>query len=125
MDLANYKFTKSHEWVRVEGEFAFVGISDFAQAELGDIVYVELPEVGDELEKGEAFGNIEAVKAVSELFAPISGEVVEINENLEDTPELVNNSAHEEGWMIKIKIAEPSELDELMSFEDYEAHTQH
>ena len=114
-----YHYTKDHEWVKVEGDFAFVGISDYAQHHLGDIVYVELPEVDDEFEKGEAFAAVESVKAASDVYLPIGGKVVEVNEELVDDPALLNADAFE-NWMIKIEIADKAELDELMTSEDYE-----
>ncbi len=118
---ADLKYSKDHEWARIEGDVAVVGITDYAQNELGDIVYVELPEVGTQVEQGKTFGTIEAVKAVSDLFAPVSGEVVEVNEKLNDSPELVNQDPYGEGWMIKIKMSNPDEVNELLSKEDYEA----
>lgn len=108
------RYSKEHEWIKVEGDTATIGITDYAQNELGDVVFVEMPEVGDSFKKSEAFGTIEAVKAVSELYVPISGEVVEINEKLEDDAALVNNSPYGDGWMIKIKLADTGELDDLM-----------
>jgi len=117
------KYTKEHEWVRVEDDIATIGITDFAQGELGDIVFVELEEVGDSFDKEEVFGTVEAVKTVSELFAPVSGEIIEINEALEDEPELVNNDPYGKGWMVKFKMDDSSELDELLSAEDYEEIT--
>jgi glycine cleavage system H protein len=114
------KYTQDHEWVRVEGDIAVVGITDFAQGELGDIVFVEIETEGEELERGETFGTVEAVKTVSDLFMPVGGEVEKFNEALVDEPELVNKDPYGEGWMIKIKIADPSELDELMSAEEYQ-----
>ncbi len=116
----SYLYTKEHEWVDVEDGVATVGITDYAQEQLGDIVYVELPEVGSELGAGDEFGSVESVKAVAEVFMPIAGEVVAVNEDLEDSPELVNKKAHDEGWVIKIKVADPSELDDLMDQEQYE-----
>tara|TARA_Y100001933_G_scaffold105640_1_gene106100 strand:+ start:569 stop:964 length:396 start_codon:yes stop_codon:yes gene_type:complete len=113
------KYTKDHEWVKVEGDIATVGVTDFAQGELGDIVYVEVDTLDEELEREEVFGTVEAVKTVSDLFMPISGEVIEFNESLETNPEKVNEDPYEEGWMIKIKISNPSEIDELLSSEDY------
>ncbi|RMG65973.1 MAG: glycine cleavage system protein GcvH [Calditrichaeota bacterium] len=113
-------YTKDHEWARVEGDTATVGITDYAQSELGDIVYVELPEVGTTVKQGESFGTIEAVKAVSDLYAPLSGEVTEVNTNLEDSPELVNQDPYGAGWMIKIKISNPDEVNNLLSKADYE-----
>ena len=116
----NLKYTKEHEWIRVEGDVAFVGVTDFAQGELGDIVFLEVETVGETLEKEEVFGTIEAVKTVSDMFMPISGEVIEFNEALADTPELVNKDPYGEGWMIKIKMSKPSEVDELLDIKAYE-----
>ena len=113
------KYTNDHEWVKVEGDIATVGVTDFAQGELGDIVYVEVDTLDEELEREEVFGTVEAVKTVSDLFMPISGEVIEFNESLETNPEKVNEDPYEEGWMIKIKISNPSEIDELLSSEEY------
>lgn len=110
----NLKYTQDHEWIRVEGDFGFVGISDYAQSNLGDIVFVEIETVGENLGKSEAFGNIEAVKAVEELYMPVSGEVLEVNPALETSPEVVNKDPYGEGWMIKIKIVDPSELGGLL-----------
>lgn len=118
---ADLKYTKDHEWIKVEGDTAIIGITDYAQGELGDIVYVEVDTEGDELDKEETFGTVEAVKTVSDLFMPISGEVLEFNEALEDAPETVNKDAYGEGWMIKVKIADASELDSLMDAAAYEA----
>ncbi len=115
------KYSKDHEWVRVEGDIAIIGISDFAQGELGDIIYVDIESVGEELEANEIFGSVEAVKTVSDLFLPISGEVLEFNDKLTDEPELVNTDAYGEGWMIKLKISDPSELDSLMDAAAYKA----
>ena len=112
-------YTEDHEWVDVEGDTAKIGISDYAQDQLGDIVFVELPNVGDSFQKGDEFGTVESVKAVSELYIPISGEVTAINNALEDSPELVNTQPYDDGWMIAVKIADPSELDALMSKDDY------
>lgn len=114
------KYAETHEWVKVEGDVAVVGISDHAQSELGDIVFVEVPEVGDDAAKGESCGTIEAVKTVSDLNAPVSGEVVEVNEALEDEPTLINKDAFGEGWIMKIKMSDPSELDALMDADAYE-----
>lgn len=113
------KYTKDHEWVRVEGTVATVGITHFAQSELGDIVYVDVDTVGDVVEKDEVFGSVEAVKTVSDLFMPISGEVIEFNDALEDEPEKVNKDPYGAGWMIKIKISETSQIEELLSDNDY------
>ena len=112
-------YTKDHEWVKAEGEIALVGISDFAQHQLGDIVYVELPEVGDEFEKEEAFAAVESVKAASDVYLPVGGIVVEINEELMDDPALLNTDAFE-NWLVKIEVADKAELEELMNSEDYE-----
>jgi glycine cleavage system H protein len=117
---AGLKYTEDHEWVRVEGETAIVGITDFAQGELGDVVFVEIETEGETLEKGETFGTVEAVKTVSDLFMPISGEIVEVNPALADEPELVNKDPYNKGWMIKIKITDAVELGELLSAEDYQ-----
>ncbi|MFQ5895148.1 MAG: glycine cleavage system protein GcvH [Nitrospinota bacterium] len=116
------KYTKEHEWVRVEGDRAVVGITEYAQGELGDIVYVELPEVDSEVERNGTFGVVESVKAVSDLYVPVSGRVVEVNESLQEEPELVNSDPYEDGWMIVIEMGDPSELGELMSAEDYQAY---
>lgn len=118
----NLKYTKDHEWVLIEGDVATVGITDFAQGELGDIVYVEVETLGDNLDKDEVFGTVEAVKTVSDLFLPLTGEVIEFNEALEDEPEKVNESPYEEGWMIKMKIANLDEVNELLDAEAYKAH---
>ena len=119
--LENLKYTKDHEWIRVEGDEAYIGITEFAQGELGDIVFVEVETEGESLDKEEAFGTIEAVKTVSDLFIPISGEVVAFNTELEDAPELINTDPFDKGWIIKVKIADASELDELMNADDYKA----
>lgn len=114
------RYTEEHEWVKVEGDKVRVGITHFAQSELGDIVFVELPEVGDELTANEPFGSVESVKTVSELYSPISGKVVEVNEELNDSPEFVNESPYEKAWMIVVELSNSSELDELMTAEQYE-----
>ena len=113
------RYAESHEWARAEGDKVKVGISDYAQDQLGDIVFVELPEVGDTLGKGEEFGTVESVKAVSELYMPVAGEIVAINDTLEDAPEKVNNAPYGEGWMIEINAENPSELDDLMDNNAY------
>jgi len=118
---AELKYTKDHEWVRVEGDVATVGVTDYAQSELGDIVYIEIETEGDTLDQEEVFGTVEAVKTVSDLFMPISGEVIEVNAALADSPETVNSDAYGEGWMIKVKISDPSQLDGLLSADDYKA----
>jgi len=115
----NVKYTADHEWIRVEGNFGWIGITDYAQGELGDIVYVEIPAVGAKIEKGKSFGTIEAVKAVSDLFAPIAGEVVEINAEMKDHPEVVNKDPYGEGWMLKIVITDPAQLDALLDVQAY------
>ncbi|MDC6361470.1 MULTISPECIES: glycine cleavage system protein GcvH [Flavobacteriaceae] len=115
------KYTKDHEWVKIDGDIATVGITDFAQSELGDIVYVEVETLDETLDKDEVFGSVEAVKTVSDLFLPLSGEIIEFNEALEDEPEKVNSDPYGEGWMIKIKIGDSSEVDTLLSAEDYKA----
>lgn len=115
-------YSEDHEWIKKEGNKVRIGITDFAQSELGDIVFVELPEEGDEIESGESFGSVESVKTVSELYAPISGTVVEVNEDLEDAPESVNESPYESAWMIVVEPADESELDKLLSAEQYKAH---
>ncbi len=115
------KYTKDHEWIRIEGDIATVGITDFAQSELGDIVFVEIETEGEELDKEEVFGSVEAVKTVSDLFMPISGEIMEFNSSLESAPEVVNQDPYGEGWMIKIRISDASELDALLDVETYKS----
>ena len=115
----NLKYTKDHEWVSIEGDIATIGITDFAQSELGDIVYVEIETEGETIEAEEVFGSVEAVKTVSDLFMPISGEIIEFNSELDANPELVNSNPYENGWMIKVKISDASEVENLMSAEDY------
>jgi len=115
------KYSDDHEWVRVEGDVATVGITDFAQSELGDVVFVEIETEGDDLSKGDTFGTVEAVKTVSDLFMPISGEVIEVNSAIEDAPESVNEDPYGNGWMIKVRISDTSELDDLMSQADYQS----
>ncbi len=119
------RYAKSHEYVHAEGDIGTIGITDYAQKELGDVVFVELPQVGSQLEAGDELGSIESVKAVSELFSPVSGEVVEINEKLAEKPELVNTDPYGDGWMIRIRLSDPSEMDELlMTADDYEDYVQ-
>jgi glycine cleavage system H protein len=113
------KYTKDHEWIRVEGSAGFIGITDYAQGELGDIVFVELPAAGKRVEHSQAFGTVEAVKAVSDLYSPVTGEVLEVNKKIHDSPELVNKDPYEQGWMIKVKIEKPAELDLLLDVEAY------
>ena len=118
------KYSREHEWVRVEENTALIGITDFAQAELGDVVYVELPEVGSEVEANNTFGVVESVKAVSDLFAPVSGVVTEVNTTLEDEPELVNSDPYEDGWMIRVEMKDESELNDLLEADSYRAYTE-
>ena len=119
------RYTREHEWVRVEGDNAVIGITDYAQDQLGDIVYIELPWDGSQsVSQGAKFGDIESVKATSELLSPISGEVVKVNENLKDQPELINDSPYDEGWMVAVKLSNPGELDSLMDAEQYQAYLQ-
>jgi glycine cleavage system H protein len=115
------KYTKDHEWIRIEGEYAYVGITDFAQGELGDIVFVEIETVGETLAREDVFGTIEAVKTVSDLFMPLSGEILEINTLIEATPDVVNKDPYGKGWMIKLKLADPSEVNDLLTAEKYSA----
>src|SRR5262245_34086146 len=115
----NLKYTKDHEWIKIEGNNAIIGITDFAQGELGDIVFVEIETVGETLNKEESFGTVEAVKTVSDLFMPVSGEIMEFNKKLESAPDAVNKDPYGEGWMVKIKLTNPSELNELLSAADY------
>jgi glycine cleavage system H protein len=113
------KYTNEHEWIRLDGEFAYVGITDYAQEQLGDIVFVDIPSVGDTLAQGEVFGTIEVVKTISDLFLPVSGEIIEMNETLEDNPELVNSDPYDKGWIIKIKPSNLSEFDSLLDASAY------
>ena len=115
----NLKYTKDHEWIKVDGDEAIVGITDYAQNELGDIVFVEIETEGEELEKEEVFGTVEAVKTVSDIFMPLSGEVVEVNSKLEDSPEIVNKDPYGDGWLIKVKISDKSQLDDLLEASKY------
>ena len=117
---SNLKYTKDHEWIKIEGENATVGITDFAQGELGDIVYVDVDTLDDTVEEGAVFGSVEAVKTVSDLFMPLTGEVVELNEALEDEPELVNSDPYGKGWMIKVAIADSSQIENLLDAEAYQ-----
>lgn len=118
----NLKYTKDHEWIKIEGDTATIGITDFAQSELGDIVYVEVETVGESLDKDEVFGTVEAVKTVSDLFLPLSGEILEFNEALEDEPEMVNEEPYGKGWMVKMKISNQDEIKDLMDAETYKTH---
>tara|TARA_B100001093_G_C26833647_1_gene1017325 strand:- start:274 stop:651 length:378 start_codon:yes stop_codon:yes gene_type:complete len=115
------KYTQDHEWVRIEGDIATVGITDFAQGELGDIVYVEVETIGESLDKESVFGTVEAVKTVSDLFLPLAGEITAFNENLEDTPELVNDDPYDQGWIIKMKISDLSQIETLLTHAGYQA----
>ena len=115
----NLRYTREHEWIRVEGNEAFVGITDFAQSELGEIVFVDVPTVGETVAQGEVFGSVEAVKTVSDLNMPVTGEVIEFNESLNDAPEKVNNDPYGEGWMVRITVNDPAELDNLLDAEGY------
>lgn len=118
---SDLKYTKDHEWIKVDGDIATIGITDFAQSELGDIVYVEVETLDETLDKEEVFGTVEAVKTVSDLFLPLTGEIIEFNEALEDEPEKVNTDPYGEGWMIKVKFSNPQEVEELLSDGDYKA----
>jgi glycine cleavage system H protein len=117
---ADLLYTKDHEWLRIEGDFGFVGVTDFAQGELGDIVFLEIETMGETLKKEEVFGTIEAVKTVSDMFMPVGGEIIEVNQLLEDSPDFVNKDPYGKGWMIKIKIADRSEIKDLLSAEKYQ-----
>lgn len=116
------KYTKDHEWIRVEGDIAYVGVTDYAQAELGDIVFIEVETVGESIEEGETFGSIEAVKTVSDLFMPVAAEVLEFNESLNSTPELINKDPYGEGWIVKVKLQDVSQLKSLLDPEAYKGH---
>jgi glycine cleavage system H protein len=118
----NLRYTKDHEWIAVDGETAGIGITDYAQSSLGDVVYIDLPRVGDKFAAHEAFGSVESVKAVSEVFIPIAGEVIEVNSALNDTPEKVNGDPYGDAWFIKIKMANPGEADAMLSAEEYEEY---
>jgi len=114
------KYSKEHEWIRVEGNRGTIGITHYAQESLGDVVYVELPEVGDEVKAGETFGTVESVKSVSDLYAPVSGKVVDVNDAVQDHPDLINKEPYGDGWMIVVEMSDPAELDQLMDASDYE-----
>jgi glycine cleavage system H protein len=118
----DFRYTKDHEWVKIEGDEARIGITDFAQSQLGDVVFVELPDVGEELKSHQTLGVVESVKAVSDIYSPISGEVSEVNEGLNDNPEILNQDPHTKGWIIKLKVKNQSELDKLMSASEYEKY---
>ena len=123
MDQKELKYTKDHEWIRVDGEHAYIGITEFAQGELGDIVYVEIETLEESVDMGNVFGTIEAVKTVSDLFMPVNGVILEVNEKLESEPELVNNDPYGEGWMVKIKLDDPAQVNELLDLAAYEKIT--
>jgi len=116
----NLKYHKEHDWAKVEGDVAVFGITDYAQNSLGDIVYIELPEVGTEVTAGTSYAEVESVKAVSDVYAPLSGSIIEVNEEVIDAPEIINESPYENGWLVKVKLSDPSEADDLMSAEEYE-----
>ncbi len=118
------RYTKEHEWVKLDGEIATVGITDFAQSELGDVTYIEMPEVGRQINQGEPFGVVESVKAVSDVYAPVSGEIVEVNGALEAQPEKVNSSPYEDAWLIKLRVQDPGQLDQLLDAAAYQQHVQ-
>ncbi len=122
MDLKNYKFSKDHEWVKLEDDMAVIGVSDYAQKEMGDVVYIELPETGSSFSEGDTCSNIESVKAVNDIFTPLSGEVVEVNTSLEDTPENINTDPYGSGWIFKIKISDSDELTDLLDADQYEEY---
>lgn len=119
--MEDRKYTKNHEWIQIDGEEAIIGISDFAQEELGDIVYVELPGVGDHFDKDDTLGVIESVKASADFYSPVSGEVTAVNDKLEESPEIINQSPYEDGWIVRIKMDNPDELNDLMDESEYEA----
>jgi glycine cleavage system H protein len=119
---AEFRYTKEHEWVHVEGNVATIGITDYAQHELGDIVYVDLPKAGSNVEKGKTFGSVESVKAVSDIYAPVSGEIIEINEGLSSAPEKLNSDPHASAWLIKVRITTQDEIKQLMTAADYQQH---
>ena len=123
MDHKKFKFTKDHEWLNLQGDLAIVGITDYAQSQLGDIVFVEMPELSTNLTASESFGAIEAVKTVADLFAPVSGKVIEINENLDSSPDLVNSDPYNEGWIVKLKIDNNDEINQLMNYDEYQEFT--
>ena len=123
MDYKKFKFTKDHEWLNLQEDLAIVGITDYAQSQLGDIVFVEMPELSAKLTASESFGAIEAVKTVADLFAPVSGKVIEINENLDSSPDLVNSDPYNEGWIVKLKIDNNDEINDLMNYDEYQEFT--
>ena len=123
MDHKKFKFTKDHEWLNLQGDLAIVGITDYAQSQLGDIVFVEMPELSSKLTASESFGAIEAVKTVADLFAPVSGKVIEINENLDTSPDLINLDPYNKGWIVKLKIDNNDEINQLMNYDEYQEFT--
>ena len=123
MDHKKFKFTKDHEWLNLQEDIAIVGITDYAQDQLGDIVFIEMPQVSTKIAASESFGAIEAVKTVADLFAPVSGEVIEINENLDSSPDLVNSDPYIEGWIVKLKVDNNDEINELMNYDEYQEFT--
>ena len=123
MDHKKFKFTKDHEWLNLQEDLAIVGITDYAQSQLGDIVFVEMPDLSNNLTASESFGAIEAVKTVADLFAPVSGKVIEINENLDSSPDLVNSDPYNEGWIVKLKIDNNDEINQLMNYDEYQEFT--
>jgi glycine cleavage system H protein len=120
----DYLYTKDHEWIIVQDNIGTIGITDYAQHELGDVVYVDLPEVGDKFDANDPFGSVESVKAVSEIFCPVSGEITEVNAKLEESPETINDSPHQKAWLVKIRLSNPEELKELLGSEEYEEYLQ-
>ena len=122
MDYKKFKFTKDHEWLNLQEDLSIVGITDYAQSQLGDIVFVEMPQVSTKIATSESFGAIEAVKTVADLFAPVSGEVIEINDNLDSNPDLVNSDPYDEGWIVKLKIDNNDEINELMNYDEYQEY---
>ena len=122
MDYKKFKFTKDHEWLNLQEDLSIVGITDYAQSQLGDIVFVEMPQVSTKIATSESFGAIEAVKTVADLFAPVSGEVIEINDNLDSNPDLVNSDPYGEGWIVKVKIDNNDEINELMNYDEYQEY---
>ena len=122
MDYKKFKFTKDHEWLNLQEDLSIVGITDYAQSQLGDVVFVEMPQVSTKIAASESFGAIEAVKTVADLFAPVSGEVIEINDNLDSNPDLVNSDPYGEGWIVKVKIDNNDEINELMNYDEYQEY---
>ena len=123
MDHKKFKFTKDHEWLNLQADIATVGITDYAQGQLGDIVFIEMPQVSTKIAASESFGAIEAVKTVADLYAPVSGEVIEINDNLDSSPDLVNSDPYNQGWIVKLKIDNNDEINELMNYDEYQEYT--